>query len=47
MIKEFFGSIICKFKGHKKVFAGSCPFTGGTYDYCSVCNRMMPREELS
>jgi hypothetical protein len=29
--------IICKFKGHKLISAGSCPYTGKTYDVCSKC----------
>ena len=29
--------IICKIKGHSNIRAGSCPFTGKTYDVCSRC----------
>lgn len=37
-------SIICKFKGHILEHAGVCPFTGSTYDYCTRCSSMIPRE---
>jgi hypothetical protein len=29
--------ITCKIKGHKLERAGSCPFTGKTYDACIRC----------
>jgi RNA polymerase-binding transcription factor DksA len=39
------GRIICRIKGHKELItAGSCPFTGSTYDYCERCGAMIPRE---
>jgi hypothetical protein len=34
--------IKCKFKGHTKVYAGTCPFTGSTYEYCKRCSAMIP-----
>ena len=34
--------IKCKFKGHQLVAAGSCPFTGSTYEYCERCGAMIP-----
>ena len=37
-------NLICRFLDHKTVEAGSCPFTGATYDYCSRCSHMIPRE---
>jgi hypothetical protein len=37
-------SIVCKAKGHDLVVAGSCPFTGSTYDYCERCKAMIPRQ---
>lgn len=36
MIKK----IICKFKGHQVQRAGSCPFTGKTYDVCVRCQSL-------
>ena len=30
--------IVCKIKGHTIVDAGSCPFTGKTYEACTRCN---------
>lgn len=33
MIKK----IICKFKGHIFIDAGTCPFTGKTYIVCKKC----------
>lgn len=38
-------SIFCKIKSHKLVSAGSCPFTGSTYDYCERCGLMIPIQE--
>lgn len=32
---------VCKKTGHDLVDAGSCPFTGGTYKYCTRCNIMI------
>lgn len=46
MIKDFLGSIVCMVNGHNLVFAGSCPFTGMSYDYCKRCNRTIPIEEV-
>lgn len=34
----------CRVFGHKLVQAGTCPFTGSTYDYCEPCGMMIPRE---
>lgn len=36
MIKQ----IRCKVFGHKIVKAGSCPFTGKTYNACKVCDKL-------
>jgi hypothetical protein len=44
MIINLIKSIKCKFVGHSLKLAGSCPFTGSTYDYCEKCNAMVPRE---
>jgi len=41
---NLFKSIICKFKGHDLEHAGSCPFTGSTYDFCKHCMAMIPRQ---
>jgi hypothetical protein len=32
--------IVCKFKGHIPVDAGTCPFTGNTYVGCTRCNTL-------
>jgi hypothetical protein len=32
-----FNIIKCKIKGHVLVPAGSCPYTGKTYDGCTRC----------
>ena len=32
----------CKIKGHILVSAGSCPFTGSTYEHCERCEVMVP-----
>ena len=37
---------ICKARGHNLAYAGSCPYTGATYDYCEACHHMVPREEV-
>jgi len=37
MIKQLF----CKIKGHYLVLAGSCPFTGRTYNFCERCTKMI------
>lgn len=37
---------VCKAIGHKTVEAGTCPFTGATYDYCNRCSHMIPREYI-
>jgi len=34
--------IICKIKGHTLVQAGTCPYTGSTYQYCERCEAMIP-----
>jgi hypothetical protein len=34
--------IICKIKGHILVEAGTCPYTGSTYQYCERCAAMIP-----
>lgn len=41
---NLFKAIICKFKGHDLEYAGSCPFTGSTYDVCNKCMAMIPRQ---
>jgi len=33
---------ICRIKGHTLVVAGSCPYTGSTYQYCERCSAMIP-----
>jgi hypothetical protein len=34
--------IKCMLKGHYLVEAGTCPYTGSTYQYCERCNAMIP-----
>jgi len=45
MIKETILRFICFFKGHQLHHAGSCPFTGSTYEYCIRCTAMIPIQE--
>jgi hypothetical protein len=40
MIKYLIKSIKCKINGHKLIDAGSCPFTGLTYNMCINCENM-------
>jgi hypothetical protein len=42
MLNKFISIILCKFKGHTLVQAGTCPFTGSTYEYCERCSAMIP-----
>ena len=44
MIRFFVFRIICKIKGHTLVGAGTCPFTGSTYDLCTRCTSMIPQQ---
>lgn len=46
MISYFIKSLICKVKSHTLKEAGSCPFTGNTYDYCTRCTAMIPQQEV-
>ncbi len=34
----------CMYKGHSLKQAGTCPYTGSTYDFCERCDYMIPRE---
>lgn len=38
--------IICKMKGHTLVEAGSCPFTGMSYDACTRCNSLLTKNDI-
>jgi len=38
--------LVCSVIGHKLAYAGSCPFTGVTYNYCETCSYMIPMEEV-
>jgi hypothetical protein len=46
-IKNLIKSIICRFKEHILIAAGSCPYTGRTYQLCTRCTAMIPMEELA
>jgi hypothetical protein len=35
--------IICKIKKHKFIDAGSCPFTGKSYNACVKCGKMIAK----
>lgn len=39
-------NIVCAVIGHKLAYAGSCPFTGATYNYCETCHYMIPMEGI-
>ena len=45
MIRFLISRAVCNVRGHRLEPAGSCPFTGVTYDYCHRCTGMVPREE--
>lgn len=34
-------AILCKINGHTLTGAGSCPFTGKSYDVCTRCNKLI------
>jgi hypothetical protein len=36
-----FNKLVCKIKSHTLKKAGSCPFTGKSYDVCTRCLRMV------
>ena len=40
----FIAKIKCNIFGHSLVFAGSCSFTGLSYNYCERCELMLPKE---
>jgi hypothetical protein len=40
-------SIKCKFVGHSLQFAGQCPFTGSSYEYCERCELMITSDEAT
>jgi hypothetical protein len=42
MIKYLINNIICVFNDHKMINAGSCPFTGKTYNICTRCGKTVP-----
>jgi hypothetical protein len=42
MFINFLNGIICRFKGHVLIEAGTCPYTGSTYDVCTRCLIMIP-----
>jgi hypothetical protein len=45
MIYKLIG-IVCAFRSHVLVMAGSCPFTGSIYQYCERCHAMIPTQEV-
>lgn len=45
MIKHIFMTLVCKFKSHKWIEAGSCPFTGKNYKVCTKCEKMAINEK--
>lgn len=46
-MKNKIKSIVCKFKGHTLRFAGQCPFTGSSYQYCERCEVMITLDEAT
>ena len=46
MIKIIINIIKCKIQGHLFVPAGSCPFTGNTYNMCTICSKMIPIDKI-
>lgn len=45
MLNKFISIIKCKIKGHTLVPAGSCPFTGSSYEFCERCSAMIPMQK--
>jgi len=43
MIKILFMYFICKIKDHSLTSAGSCPYTGKSYNICTRCFRTMEK----
>lgn len=44
LLMKIINKIKCYFSGHNFIVAGSCPYTGSTYDYCDKCHIMVPRD---
>jgi len=44
VIKFILLRTICIFKGHNFISAGTCPFTGSTYDLCKRCTLIIPQQ---
>ena len=42
--ENMFNRLKCRYKGHILKEAGTCPYTGSTYDYCKRCTAMIPRQ---
>jgi len=40
-ILRFKNSFACKLNGHLLIPAGSCPFTGHSYQVCTRCNSLI------
>ena len=36
--------VVCRYKKHILKEAGTCPYTGSTYDFCERCESMIPRQ---
>jgi hypothetical protein len=47
LIKSYFNSIKCKFKGHKLLDAGSCPYTGLSYKFCTICGGVIGQKPIA
>jgi hypothetical protein len=41
VIKKLFKIITCKVNSHLLIEAGSCPFTGKSYNLCTRCGAMI------
>jgi hypothetical protein len=46
-MKNKIKSVVCKIKGHALKFAGQCPFTGSSYEYCERCEAMITLDEAT
>lgn len=46
MLNRIIGLVVCTFKDHVLTYAGSCPFTGSTYEYCERCKAMIPTQPV-
>jgi hypothetical protein len=47
VIKLIVNLMICKIKNHIFVEAGTCPYSGNTYNVCTRCTKMIKVDKAS